>query len=263
LGPIRRVNSPIVIKYGGSAMDDPRTMNETSRIISEIIHSGFPVLVVHGGGKEISRWQERLGLEAKFIEGIRYTDEASLELTEMLLSGTINKRVVSYLNRHGISATGISGRDCQLFQMSRVENAGHVGEVQKVRDKVLIDLLSIGLTPCISPISEDSLGSPLNVNADEAARAVAEALQADELIYLSDVDGLKIGGALVERCSASELESLILNPEVTGGMIPKLKSTLSALQNGVKRVRFLNALNPESIKRAVLNNERIGSEFFS
>jgi len=248
----------IIVKYGGAAMEDLALCKQVAGEIAKLSKSNR-VIVVHGGGKEVSALQNRLGLETKFIDGIRYTDEKSLEVAEMLLSGTINKRIVSLLQLHGVSAIGISGRDGRMAKMKRVLEAGFVGEVQSVATKVVDLLLSGGFIPVVSPISEEESGQPLNVNADEMARAIAEAFKADALVYLSDVDGLMLGGKVVSKLLATQIGDLLDSPEVTGGMIPKLKSSLSAVEMGVGKVIFLNGNNLESLQDVVSDDISSGT----
>ena len=202
----------IVVKYGGAAMEDISLCALVAEEIAKLSRDNR-VIIVHGGGKEVSVLQSRLGLEPKFIDGLRFTDEKSLEVAEMLLSGTINKRIVSLLQLHGVSAVGISGRDGRMATMNRVNGLGFVGEVQDISTKLGNLLLNGGFIPVISPISEEDSGQPLNVNADEMARAVAEAFKAEALVYLSDVDGLMLGGKVVRQLYAHQIRDL-LNKQV-------------------------------------------------
>lgn len=234
--------------------EDPALCRELMAQIANLKNHQFSPIVVHGGGKEITKELDKLQRETKFINGLRYTDAESMRVVEMLLSGVINKRITSSLNLAGAKAVGISGRDAKMFCMSVRADLGFVGEVEKV-DTFLVELLlQNSFIPCISPIGEDLNGNPLNVNADEAARAVAEALRVEALVYLSDVDGLMIGGKLIKQQNQAELKNLIAHPDVTGGMIPKLQGALHALQSGIEVVKFLNGMKPETITPNFLDN---------
>ena len=243
-------------------MEEPALMREVAQVIADLHRAHKEIVVVHGGGKEISSWLARMGREPKFIDGLRYTDEETLEVMEMVLSGLINKRLVSIFGLLGVECIGLSGRDLGILKGQRLPGLGYAGEVVRVNAEPILKLASQGFLPCLSPVGEDSEGNALNINADEAARAIAEGLQAEELIYLSDIDGLMIGGNVISTCSSGELRGYLASPEVTGGMRPKLLSTLKALEGGVGKVRFLNALKPDSL-RAVLAGEpvRAGSVF--
>lgn len=234
----------IVIKYGGAAMEDYALC---ARVAKEIVKLGESnrIVVVHGGGKEVSKFLAKMGVESRFINGIRYTDADTLEIAEMFYSGTINKKIVSLIQLAGRMAVGISGRDSRMAKIKRLSELGFVGEIESVSTELLKTLLNNNFIPVMSPISEEEDGQPVNVNADEMARAVAESLKADILVYLSDVDGLILEGAVVHRLTAEMIKGLLSNPEITGGMIPKLNSSLHAVENGVKRVCFLNGLKPE------------------
>ncbi len=219
------------------------------------------VAVVHGGGKEVTAFLGRLGIESKFVNGLRYTDAETLQVAEMFYSGTINKKIVSLLQQKGASAVGISGRDGQMAKVKRVNDLGFVGEIESVTTKLIETLQSNNFIPVISPISEEDSGQAVNVNGDEMARAIAEALKADALIYLSDVDGLMLGGKVVKKLIASEIRELLTSPEITGGMIPKLNSALSALEQGVKKVLFLNGTKPELMRQALSDQNTSGTTF--
>jgi acetylglutamate kinase len=237
----------IVVKYGGAAMEDLALCAKVAREIAALKSADVRLIVVHGGGKEISSQLTKAGIESKFVNGLRFTDEATLDVVEMLLSGTINKRIVSMIQKNGVDAVGISGRDSKLAIVTRVPDIGFVGEIESVSIKLVDTLLKNDFIPVISPISEEENGQAVNVNADEMARAIAEAVKADILVYLSDVDGLLIGGKVVPKLNGSQVNELLQSPEVTGGMIPKLRSSLSAVENGVGRVIFLNGTKPELI----------------
>jgi len=248
----------IVVKYGGAAMEDlPLCVEVAGEIVK--LSKGNRVVVVHGGGKEVTAFLNRLGVESKFIDGLRYTDEETLQVAEMFYSGTINKKIASLIQAHGAKAVGISGRDGKLASIKRVPNLGFVGEICSISTELIETLLGASYIPVISPISEEDNGQPVNVNGDEMARAVAESLKADLLVYLSDVDGLLISGKVIPKLLASEIKELVSGPEVTGGMIPKLNSALSAVENGVGKVVFLNGTKPERLGQVLSSKELIGT----
>ena len=199
---------------------------------------------MHGGGSEIAELQERLGLEPRFVEGLRVTDEESLWLAEMVLSGAVNKRLTARLVMRGVKAIGLSGVDCGLLRarlMSHPQgDLGRVGEITKVETSHLTDLLSMGFTPIVSPISLGEDGRPLNVNADHAALAIARALVASEAIFLTDVPGVLADGVVIRRLDADGARHLMETGGITGGMIPKVRSALRAIENGVGVVRITN-----------------------
>jgi len=249
-----------LIKYGGAAMEEPSLHHSVAREIVTLTQRGMNVVVVHGGGKEVTDLLKRLGKETRFVEGIRYTDTETMEVAEMILSGLVNKRLVSFLNQEGGKAVGISGRDGRMFKAKKTDRpVGFVGDILGVDCSLLNVLLEKKFLPVVSPIAEDEDGNALNINADEAACAVAGALEVDELIFLSDVDGILIEGKIVESISLAEAERLLTHPEVTGGMIPKLTSAVNALKHGVVRVRFINGERKGAITETLLNGHPAGT----
>lgn len=243
-------------------MENLSLMGKVAEVIAGFHRRQKEIVVVHGGGKEISSWLTRIGKEPKFIDGLRYTDEETLEVMEMVLSGLINKRLVSVFGLLGVECIGLSGRDLGILKGQKLPGLGYAGEVVRVKAEPILKLVHQGFLPCLSPVGEDPQGNSLNINADEAARAIAEGLRAEELIYLSDIDGLMIGGKLISICSSKELKAHLSSPEVTGGMRPKLLSTLRALEGGVQKVRFINALRPEGLQQVLSGeNDKPGSVF--
>ena len=257
------MNQKIIIKYGGAAMDEPALTFEVARRIAAFRKRGDDVVVVHGGGKEVTRHLERLQIQSHFVNGLRYTDAETLEAAEMLLSGTINKRIVSMIQQAGEKAIGLSGRDGRIAQITRLPELGFVGAIESISPELLELLLSRNYIPVVSPISEEDSGQAVNVNADEMARAIASGLSANTLIFLTDVDGLLLEGKLVHRCPASEIEKLLKHPEVKGGMIPKLEGALQAIRGGVSRVLFLNGKNPELLDQVLVNGLASGTEIYN
>lgn len=240
-----------VVKVGGSLFRDEAALPEVARSLAAL--TGRTV-VVHGGGPEITQWQERLGLQVEWKDGLRVTSAASVQVACMVLSGWVNKRIVAALVNAGQQAIGLSGEDGAILQAERKEGGrlGEVGEVRSVNHALLESLLAAGLMPVVSPISRGPAGVPLNVNADEVAIAVAAALHASKLLLVSDVAGVLVDGAVVPLVLATDAEGLIQSGAVTGGMVVKLRQALVAANAGVE-VR----IGGEGILRDVREGTRI------
>jgi acetylglutamate kinase len=227
-----------VIKIGGAALNDEQWLARFAEANAVPIAHAVRVLV-HGGGPEITGLAARLGLETEWNNGKRVTSEHALDVTSMVLTGRINKRIVRALRSNGVDAFGLSGEDggVVIGQLAQEGALGRVGDVVKVRTELLHALLSAGLLPVLSPVSLGEDGAALNINADEVATAVATALQAEELLFLTDVDGVLVAGVRAELLTAANAEQLITSGVATGGMAVKLRAALSALHAGVPRVR--------------------------
>jgi acetylglutamate kinase len=229
-----------VIKVGGRVQQDPAL----APAIAQLWHDGArPMVVVHGGGDAVTRLQKAFGIEARFEGGRRITTEQDVELVRMALSGVANKQLVSSLVSEGVRAVGISGEDDGLIGATPKDPArlGHVGDVTTVRPSILLDLLGIGILPVISPVSRNStntLGPALNVNGDDAAAVLAIALDATELLLVSDVPGVFIDGDIVESLTSESARSLIADGIAVQGMAAKLEAAITALEGGVARVRI-------------------------
>jgi acetylglutamate kinase len=244
-----------VVKVGGSLLKEGSSLPEVARALTKL--PGRTV-VVHGGGPEITYWQERLGLAVEWREGLRVTTPDSVQIASMVLTGWINKRIVSALIGAGQVALGVSGEDGGLLEAVRKEGGrlGEVGEVQAVNQMLLRALLAAGVTPVISPISRGPAGVPLNVNADEAAIAVAAALPASRLLLVSDVPGVLVDGQVVPRLSAADAEQLIRTGAATGGMVVKIRQALVAAHAGVEvRIGGGEILSDESAGTRILASE--------
>lgn len=249
----------IVIKYGGSITGDTDATGAFMEDVAALKESGLKVVIVHGGGPDINRMLDRLNLKGEFVKGLRVTDAAAVEVVEMVLSGLVNKGLTSGLLDKGVDAVGISGRDGRLIEARKLlleENGekidiGFVGEVANINDKIIRDLLSLGYVPVISPVAGDREGSVYNINADYAAAAIGIALEADSLVYLSDVDGLygemNDKNSLINVIEAGEIEGLIDSGVITGGMIPKMKCCIDAIKNGVKSVCLIGGKKPHAL----------------
>lgn len=254
----------VLVKYGGAAMENEQTKQLVCEEVAALSSLGIKVVVVHGGGKEISRMMERLGLIPQFIDGLRVTDPDAMKITEMVLSGTINSDLVSRITLSGASAIGLSGRDARLLEAKRLrgkngEDLGQTGEVVATNTTPVIAVLAGGLVPVLSPVGETNSGEPLNLNADYAAAAVAGALKVESCVFLTDVPGVKRNGEVQPNLSHSEIEQLISDGTISGGMIPKVQCALRALEAGCLRAIICDASRPLIITAALVGNEGSGT----
>ncbi len=233
----------VVLKVGGNEIDDDRFLEGLVEAIAALRADVAPVLV-HGGGKEIARLQGALGLEPRFIEGLRVTDEATLAVTEMVLSGAVNKRLVARLVSRSIPAVGLSGVDGGLLRVRPLVHPagdlGWVGQVTGVDPTVLLRLLEQGIVPVVSPISLGPEGHSYNVNADHAALAVALALKASGLAFVTNVPGVLVDGQVVGRLLPGEAEAWIAQGAITGGMVPKVRAALEVVAAGLGEARIVD-----------------------
>jgi acetylglutamate kinase len=265
----------MVIKYGGHAMVDEELKLAFAKDIVLMKYVGIKPVIVHGGGPQISQMMERLGLKPVFIEGQRVTDEETMNVVEMVLVGTVNKQIVSLINQVGGRAVGLSGRDGDLIQVEKMTiykytgedrppeiiDIGRVGKVKKVNPEVLFTLLEREFIPVIAPVGVGEDGQAYNVNADLVAGALAGALQAEKLIYLTDVEGVKDAeGKLISTLKVSEVEELISSGIARGGMIPKLKSARKAISHGVKKVHIIDGRVPHSLIIELFTDEGLGTQ---
>ena len=254
----------VVVKYGGAAMEDEDTRHLVCQEVAALNELSIPVVVVHGGGKEISRMMERVGLVPQFIEGLRVTDPEAMKITEMVLSGSINSDLVSRITRSGAPALGLSGRDARLIEAKKLkgrngEDLGQTGEVASTNTAPILTALRGGFVPVVSPVGETVEGEPLNLNADYAAAAIAGALNAASCVFLTDVAGVKKNGEVQPSLSQSEIEQLINEGVITGGMIPKVQCALRALEAGCARAVICDASRPLIISSALTGGEASGT----
>lgn len=264
---IQRFNRKIVVvKYGGSAMLDEELKANVIKDVVLLKLVGFKPIIVHGGGKEISRWVGKVGMEAKFVNGLRVTDKDTMEIAEMVL-GKVNKELVTLVQSLGVKAVGISGKDGGLLQckkkLSKGEDIGYVGEVTNVTPKVLQDLLEKDFLPIVFPVGFDENFDTYNINADDAACAIAEAVHAEKLVFLSDIEGVykdqNDPDTLISELHVHEAEALIDEGYVGGGMIPKLRNCIDAIENGVNRVHIMDGRIPHSLLLEIFTNKGIGT----
>lgn len=254
----------VLVKYGGAAMENEATKHLVCEEVAALASLSVPVVVVHGGGKEISRMMERVGLIPHFIDGLRVTEPEAMKITEMVLSGTINSDLVSRITRSGAPALGLSGRDSRLLEARRLrgkngEDLGQTGEVVATNTAPIMATLAGSHVPVISPVGESSSGEPLNLNADYAAAAIAGALRVDSCVFLTDVAGVKKNGEVQPSLSHSEIEQLIADGTISGGMIPKVQCALRALEAGCSRAIICDASRPLIISAALSGNPGSGT----
>lgn len=254
----------IVIKYGGSAMNDEALRESFAGDVSLFTLVGIKAVVVHGGGPQISRSMRQAGVEPKWIDGLRVTDADSLRVVQTVLAGEINPDIVRLLSGHGTAAAGITGIDGNLLTARPKDpRLGFVGEVERVNPDILLGLLDRNLVPVVAPIARGGDGAAYNLNADTAAGAIAEALGAEKLVYLTDVEGLyrDLGNreSLISRITVAELRELIDSGTISAGMLPKLQSCISALQGGVRRAHILDGRVEHALLLEIFTPEGVGT----
>ena len=254
-----------VIKYGGAVMEDEQLKSMVAQDVTLLRKIGINVVVVHGGGKEITSLSKRLSIETKFVNGQRFTDEATRDVVQMVLAGSTNKDIVRRINIHSGRAVGVSGIDAGLVTVKKYqqEDLGLVGEVVDVNTSFIKNLLRDGYLPVIAPIGVDESGTIYNVNADVAAGPIAAALNAAKLVYLTDIDGVKVKGSLVPHLSQGDAEKYIADGTINGGMIPKVESALAALESGVQKVHIIDGRVEHALLLEIFTQEGIGTEIVS
>lgn len=260
-------NKIIVIKYGGNAMLNDELKKSVMRDIVLLSLIGIKVVLVHGGGPEISDMLSKTGKESKFIGGLRVTDGETMDIVQMVLSGKINKELVSLINSIGGSAVGLSGIDGALIETKQLcEELGFVGEIVKINSRIITDVLEKGYIPVVSSIGCDSSGNAYNINADTAAAEIASSLKATSFILMTDTIGLLNDkndvNTLIPRVDIKEAPALIESGIVDGGMLPKVNCCISAVEKGVDRVFIIDGRVPHSILIEVLTDKGIGTMFY-
>jgi len=260
----RHIGQSYLVKYGGAAMESEQVRANVCAEIATLSALGIKIFVVHGGGKEISRVLNDLGIESHFVGGLRVTNSAAMAATEMVLSGTVNKDLVSRITHSGAPAIGISGRDAHILEATKIkgpkgEDLGFTGEVTSCSTTPLISIAAAGLIPVISPIAETATGSPLNVNADYAAAALAGALKVSGCIFLTDVDGVRNGSTVEPTLTSTQISALISAGTITGGMIPKVNCALKAILLGCHQAIICNAAKPAIVSQAILRSTGSGT----
>ena len=264
---IQRFNRKIiVVKYGGSAMIDKELKKHVIQDVTLLKLVGFKPIIVHGGGKEISRWVEKTGMQPEFVNGLRKTDAATMEIAEMVLN-KVNKSLVQMVEELGVNAIGISGKDGGLLRVEKKysdgQDIGYVGEITEVNPKILEDLLERDFLPIVCPIGMDANYETYNINADDAACAIAQAVQAEKLAFLTDIEGVYKDPAdkstLISELTVSEARELIADGFIGGGMLPKLNNCMEAIEKGVSRVHILDGRISHCLLLEIFTNKGIGT----
>ena len=264
---IQRFNRRIiVVKYGGSAMLDETLKKQVIQDVTLLKLVGFKPIIVHGGGKEISKWIEKSGMTPQFINGLRVTDEPTMEIAEMVLN-RVGKSLVKLVEELGVHAIGISGKDGGLLKVEKKYSAGQdigfVGEVTEVNPKILYDLLEKDFLPIVCPVGMDDEFNTYNINADDAACAIAKAVNAEKLAFLTDIEGVYKDpddkSTLISELTLTEARALIEDGFIGGGMLPKLNNCIDAIENGVSRVHILDGRIAHCLLLEIFTNKGIGT----
>lgn len=264
----------IVVKYGGHAMVDEQLKEDFARDITLLKFIGVNPVVVHGGGPQINKVLDKMGITSHFVRGMRMTDEETMDVVEMVLGGKVNKSIVAQINRQGGKAVGLSGKDGDLIMAKKLKivhqegnnppeiiDPGHVGEVTHINQELIQTLTHQGFIPIIAPVGVGEEGETYNINADLVASEVAKALCASRLILLTDVDGvLDQDKKLISSIDAATIQAMIQDQRITGGMIPKIECALGALEKGVEKVHIINGKRRHSLILELFTNEGIGTE---
>lgn len=264
---IQRFNRKIiVVKYGGSAMVDEELKKHVIQDVVLLKLVGFKPIIVHGGGKEISKWVGKVGMEAQFVNGLRVTDEPTMEIAEMVLN-KVNKSLVQMVSELGVKAVGISGKDGMMLKCNKKysdgADIGFVGEIKEVNPELIYDLLEKDFLPIICPIGYDDNYLSYNVNADDAACAIARAVEAEKLAFLTDVEGVyrdfEDKSSLISEMTLEEAKDFVGGGHLGGGMLPKLQNCVDAIENGVSRVHVLDGRIPHCLLLEIFTNKGIGT----
>ena len=264
---IQRFNRKIiVVKYGGSAMADEELKKKVIADVVLLKLVGFKPIIVHGGGKEISRWVQKVGMKPQFVNGLRVTDTETMELAEMVLN-KVNKELVCHVQELGVKGAGISGKDGGLLKVKKRyadgEDIGFVGEITDVNPQILLDLIEKDFLPIVCPIGLDDEFNTYNINADDAACAIAKAVGAEKLAFLTDIEGVYRDkddpSTLISEITVSEAKELIDSGYIGGGMLPKLGNCIDAVENGVSRVHILDGRIPHFLLLEIFTNKGIGT----
>ncbi len=266
---IQRYNGKIVVvKYGGNAMTNEELKNAVMSDIVLLSLVGVKVVLVHGGGPEINEMLKKVGIESKFINGLRYTDEATVDIVKMVLAGKVNKELVSHLTRHKGKALGMCGIDGQMITASKMQSdpdLGFVGEIENINTTPITDALDRGYVPVIATVACGKDGQTYNINADTAAARIAAELRAENLILMTDIVGLlkdkDDDGTLITTVQVSEVPFMKRQGIISGGMIPKIDCCVEAVRRGVKKTCIIDGRVPHSILIELLSNEGIGTQF--
>jgi acetylglutamate kinase len=260
----RYEGTTFVIKYGGAAMIDDDLRESFAQDVSLLKKIGIHIVIVHGGGKEITETADKLGLATRFVDGQRYTDAPTMKVVQMVLAGRTNKDIVARINQHDGDAIGLCGIDANLLRVEKTEDGPHdlglVGHVTSVNTAFLDLLLKNGTMPVIAPVGVDGQWQAMNVNADLAAASVAASLQAEKLVYLSDVEGVLVNGTLVHSLTRDDAVRLMEGGVIVNGMVPKIHSAFDALDAGVRKVHMIDGRVRHSLLLEIFTDEGVGTE---
>ena len=261
----------IVIKYGGNAMKNEELTRKILEDVTLLKYVGINPILVHGGGPEINTMLKRVGVESSFHNGLRITDDATMEIVQMVLAGKLNKNIAAEINMLGGKAIGLCGKDAELIKVRKKPplpdgvDLGHVGDIVSINTKLLESLCKDEYIPVISSVGTDEFGQSYNINADTAASAVATALKAEKLIFLTDIDGVRANpddaSTLFPVLTVERAKALIADGTISGGMIPKVTACTDAVENGVRRVHILNGTIPHPIILEIFTDRGIGTMF--
>src|SRR5690606_12048850 len=270
----RFIGKTIVVKYGGNAMVDGALENSFARDVVLMKLVGMNPIVVHGGGPQIGELLKKLNIESSFVDGMRVTDSATMDVVEMVLGGTVNKQIVSLINRNGGQAIGVTGKDGNLIQARKLEvtrktpemlvpeiiDIGHVGEVQSINRRVIDLLVTSDFIPVIAPIDVGKDGTSYNINADLVAGKVAEVLQAEKLMLLTNVSGLQNkAGEVLTGLTIAKVDELIADGTIYGGMLPKIRCALDAVKSGVASAHIIDGRVPHAILLEIFTDAGVGT----
>jgi len=270
----RFTNKTVVIKFGGNAMVDEELHESFARDVVLMKLVGVNPIVVHGGGPQIGDLLQKLGIQTEFVDGMRVTDSATMDVVEMVLGATVNKEIVSSINRNGGKAIGVTGKDGQLIRARKMEvsrqtpemqapeiiDIGHVGEVEKIDTEVLKMILDSNFIPVIAPIGVGEDGSSYNINADLVAGKLAEVLQAEKLMLLTNVEGLlDAEGKVMTGLSAGQVNELVADGTIKGGMLPKIRCALDAVNSGVNSSHIIDGRVPHAVLLEIFTDEGVGT----
>ncbi|MBW2296188.1 MAG: acetylglutamate kinase [Deltaproteobacteria bacterium] len=273
---IRRFSGmTVVVKYGGHAMVDEKLKDDFARDITLLKFIGMNPVVVHGGGPQINKVLEQMGISSTFVKGMRFTDEPTMDVVEMVLGGKVNKSIVAQINKQGGKAVGLSGKDGGLIQAKKLKIVHHedeskpseiidpglVGDVTAINPEIIHTLTSRGFIPIIAPVGAGASGETYNINADLVAGKVAAALSAGRLIFITDVDGLlDVAGKLVSTVDKLSARRMIKDKRISGGMIPKMECALEALEQGIEKVQMINGKRRHALLLELFTDKGIGTE---
>lgn len=251
-----------VIKYGGAAMRDERLKVSFAQDVTILRKIGINIIIVHGGGKDITDLASALNISTRFVDGQRYTDEKMVDVVLMVLAGKLNKEIVNLINTNGGNAVGLCGMDNGLLKAHRIteKDLGLVGDVNSVNTGFLNLLLNNGMMPVVAPLAVGDDNKILNINADLAAGAIATALKAEKLVYLSDIEGVVVDKQLVSSLTYAESESLIERGAIHSGMIPKVHSAFATLDTGVNKVHIIDGRIKHSLLLEIFTDEGVGTQ---